>query len=60
LKDIHRKCLNLERDEGGNLTGNVCKKSYGHVKATDPRRRAHFDPDRERVWGLDVETMTGS
>jgi hypothetical protein len=60
LKDIHRRCLNLERDESGEPTGNVCRKSRGHddkKKVTDPRRRAHFDPDHGGViWGLDMET----
>jgi len=61
LKDIHRPCLNVERDEDGAPTGAICRKSRGHTsKGLDPRRRAHFDPDRERVWGLDVEAMTGS
>jgi len=63
LMGIGQLCLNAERDENGNLTGAICQKSRGHAsegKNPDPRRRAHFDPDRERVWGLDVEAMTGS
>lgn len=56
LRDIHRQCFDIERDENGQPTGSVCKKSKGHddkTRNTDPRRRAHFDPDHGRViWGL--------
>jgi hypothetical protein len=59
LKDIHRKCLDIERDpESGEPTGRICRKSHGHVKAKDPRRKAHFDPDHGgAIWGLDAEAM---
>lgn len=63
LRDIHKLCLNAERDEDGDLTGAVCRKSWAHTDKTknpDPRRRAHFDPDRERIWGPDVEAMIRS
>lgn len=57
IKDVHARCLKAERDEKGELTGAVCRKSRGHddkETVTDPRRRAHFDPDRERIWGPDL------
>jgi hypothetical protein len=59
LKGIHEPCLNIERDKDGAPTGAVCRKSRSHRNPDlDPRRRAHFDPDRGTIWGLDVEAMT--
>lgn len=52
FESVHAQCNKLETDEDEVLTGAVCKKSKGHDRAAnkDPRRRAHFDPSRDRVW----------
>lgn len=57
----HTPCMNLEIGDDGRLTGAVCRKSKGHDdrrRNPDPRRRAHFDPDQDVIWGYDQERVS--
>lgn len=55
-KSIHAQCFDRERDENGNLTGALCRRSDEHDREGNRLdRRMHYDPDREHFWGLDLD-----
>lgn len=44
---IHDRCLAVRMASGHTL---VCQKSLGHADSIDPKRRQHYDSDKEEYW----------
>lgn len=45
---IHAKCLATTKDGSGFTL--ICRRSKGHDRSEDPKRREHFDSSADEYW----------